>query len=67
MLKGVHNFVHINLSIALLLALIVFVAGIETAADNQVAMKLYNTRAAMNTLDFWMLNTELFANAKKYN
>ena len=31
LLKGIHNFIHLNLAIALLLALIVFVSGIETA------------------------------------
>ena len=36
MFKGIHNFVHLNLAIALLLALITFVSGIETATGNEV-------------------------------
>jgi len=36
LLKGVHNFVHLNLSIALFLALTVFVAGIDTATGSKV-------------------------------
>ena len=41
---AVHNFVHLNLAIALLLGLIVFVAGIETAVGNRVSVlqKLYH-------------------------
>ena len=39
-MKGIHNFIHLNLSIALLLALIVFVSGIETATDSDVSMPL---------------------------
>ena len=35
-LNEAHNFVHLNLSIALFLALTVFVAGIETATSNEV-------------------------------
>lgn len=36
----VHNFIHLNLSLALLLGLIVFVAGIETAVVNEVCVYL---------------------------
>ena len=36
LLNGVHNFAHLNLSIAIFLALTVFVAGIETATNNEV-------------------------------
>ena len=34
--EGIHNFIHLNLAVALLLALIVFVGGIETATENEV-------------------------------
>ena len=37
LLKGIHNFIHLNLAIALILALIVFVSGIETARENEVS------------------------------
>ena len=37
LLEGIHNFIHLNLAIALILALIVFVSGIETATDNEVS------------------------------
>ena len=36
MFQGIHNFVHLNLAIALLLALITFVSGIETATEDEV-------------------------------
>ena len=36
MFQGIHNFIHLNLAIALLLALITFVGGIETATENEV-------------------------------
>ena len=38
---SVHNFVHLNLSAALLAGLIVFVAGIETAINDRVSVCLY--------------------------
>ena len=34
------NFVHLNLAIALSLALVVFVSGIQTATDNDVSIWL---------------------------
>ncbi|XP_065915770.1 adhesion G-protein coupled receptor D1-like [Dysidea avara] len=37
LLKGMHNFIHLNLTIALALALLVFVAGIETAAKHEIS------------------------------
>ena len=37
LLDGLHNFIHLNLAIALILALIMFVSGIETAAENEVS------------------------------
>ena len=42
LLKGIHHFIHTNLAIALLLALIVFVSGIETARDSDVRMPHYS-------------------------
>ena len=37
LLKGIHNFIHLNLAIALLLALIIFVSGIERATESEVS------------------------------
>jgi len=36
--KEMQNMIHLNLSLALLLGLIVFVSGIETASDNKVSI-----------------------------
>ena len=36
MFQGIHNFIHLNLAIALLLGLVTFVSGIETATGNEV-------------------------------
>ena len=36
--EGIHNFVHLNLSVALLCALIIFVSGIETATGSEVSL-----------------------------
>ena len=41
MFKEKINMVHLNLAIALLLGLIVFVSGVETAKDNEVGMLTY--------------------------
>ena len=41
LLKGIHNFIHLNLAVALILALIVFVCGIETATEQEVSSYLY--------------------------
>ena len=38
LLKGIHNFVHLNLTIALAIALIVFIAGMETARGSNVSI-----------------------------
>ena len=38
--KGTHNKIHLNLCIALLLGLIVFVSGIESAKNDKVATSL---------------------------
>ena len=37
MLREIHNFMHLNLAIALLLSLIVFVSGIENATNSEVS------------------------------
>ena len=41
LLKGIHSFIHLNLVIALLLALIVFVSGIETATKSEVSLYMH--------------------------
>ena len=41
LLKGIHNFIHLNLAIALFLALIVFVSGIEAATASEVSLCTY--------------------------
>ena len=38
--KGTHNKIHLNLSIALLLGLLVFVSGIETAKNDRVCVAI---------------------------
>jgi len=38
LLNGIHNFVHLNLVIALLMALLVFVGGIERAKETEVSL-----------------------------
>ena len=40
-LKGIHNFIHLNLAIALFLALLVFVSGIEPATENRVSYQYF--------------------------
>ena len=40
--KGIHNFIHLNLAIALFLALAVFVSGIEPASDSRVSVTLFS-------------------------
>ena len=37
LLNGIHSFIHLNLAIALFLALIIFVSGIEAASENDVS------------------------------
>ena len=37
-----YNFIHLNLAVALLLALIVFVSGIELASDISVSLYIIN-------------------------
>jgi len=38
-----HHMVHLNLSIALLLALLAFVSGVETASNSKVSVLIYQT------------------------
>ena len=40
--QGIHNFIHLNLAIALFLALAVFVSGIEPASDSRVSVTLFS-------------------------
>jgi len=49
-MKGIHNFIHLNLSIALLVALIVFVSGIETAKESDVSMPLSTTNTISSSI-----------------
>ena len=37
LLRGIHNFIHLNLAIALLMGLLVFVGGIERATEHEVS------------------------------
>ena len=39
--KGTHNFIHFNLSISLMIGLIIFISGVETARDIKVMLLLY--------------------------
>ena len=39
--KGTHNFIHFNLSMSLMIGLIIFISGVETAKDNKVVLLLY--------------------------
>ena len=39
--KGKHNLVHLNLCVALLLALTAFVSGIETAKESEVSLSAH--------------------------
>lgn len=41
--RKVHNFVHLNLAIALLLGYVVFLAGIDTAVVNEVQFYNYSS------------------------
>ena len=38
LLRGIHNFIHLNLAIALLMGMLVFVGGIERATENEVSL-----------------------------
>ena len=48
---SVHNFVHLNLSTALLIALIVFVSGIETGVNNRVSLSSHTLIIFTNSID----------------
>ena len=41
LLTKVHNFIHLNLSISLLLGYVVFLSGVETAVANKVSSRNY--------------------------
>ena len=43
MYKGTHNFIHFNLALSLLIALVIFISGIETAKGNKVILSLMLT------------------------
>ena len=55
MFSKVPDFVHLNLSIALLLGLIVFVSGIETATRYRVRQYTYECMYLPPTLNFHRL------------
>ena len=40
--KGTHNFIHFNLSMSLMIGLIIFISGVETARDIKVMLLLYH-------------------------
>ena len=40
LLTRVHNFIHLNLSISLLLGYVAFLSGIQTAVANKVSLEL---------------------------
>ena len=39
--QGTHNFIHLNMSVSLIIGLIIFVSGIETAKDIKVIYMYY--------------------------
>ena len=49
-MEGIHNFIHLNLAIALIMALIVFVSGIETATESEVSSVLHIIFCYMNII-----------------
>lgn len=59
--KGVLLYVHLNLAIALLIALIIFVAGIETATPVPVSTVHSKRRLTVSSCIFAQLN-EILAN-----
>ena len=52
--KEIQNFVHLNLAIALSLALVVFVSGIQTATENDVSLQF-----TKNHFEYVYLNSRL--------
>jgi len=63
LLKGIHNFIHLNLTIALALALLVFVTGIETATGNEVSQtsNLHYEECMVNVLKLFFNKERLAA------
>ncbi|XP_064407434.1 adhesion G protein-coupled receptor L3-like [Halichondria panicea] len=57
LLARVHNFIHLNLSISLLLGYVVFLLGVETAVANKVACVFVAAllHYLFTTVFFWML------------
>ncbi|XP_064396279.1 uncharacterized protein LOC135343205 isoform X2 [Halichondria panicea] len=57
LLTKVHNFIHLNLSISLLLGYVVFLSGVETAVANEVACVFVAAllHYLFTTVFFWML------------
>ena len=53
---AVHNFVHLNLSIALLLGYLVFAVGVELAARNEVwTQSMYNDIHSVPPISYILL------------
>ncbi|XP_064407630.1 latrophilin-like protein LAT-2 isoform X2 [Halichondria panicea] len=57
LLTKVHNFIHLNLSISLLLGYVVFLSGVETAVASEVACAFVAAllHYLFTTVFFWML------------
>ena len=58
LLKGIHYFVHFNLCLALFLAMLMFVSGIQTANDNDVSFVVIVIKI--------MMFRKIFSDADKY-
>ena len=56
--QPMQNIIHVNLSIALLLSLILFVSGIETANENRVS--IYNAFTIYILYNYWLINMQFF-------
>ena len=54
-----HNFIHLNLAIALFLAFLIFVAGIETAKNNVVYNKVCNFKYELSVFLIFRLPARL--------
>ena len=52
MFTSVHYFIHLNLSIALLLGYAVFLAGVDTAIGNRVRTTLANLHSYVGSIWF---------------
>ncbi|XP_064402412.1 adhesion G protein-coupled receptor E3-like isoform X2 [Halichondria panicea] len=57
LLTKIHNFIHLNLSISLLLGYVVFLSGVDTAVANEVACVFVAAllHYLFTTVFFWML------------